>query len=399
MSTRIIKEDEQELIKQQPSQTTASQPVTSAQNNNTNMTYTAPRSNTYTRSATVQAADDYLKQVKEGGYNTQWSQTLDQLVNEYMGRGAFEYNADDDVQWQQAKSQGLREANLAMKNSMAQAATLSGGYGNSYAATVGNQVYQQGVADIMALAPEYYQAAYQRYRDEGDQMLQNISLAQSMDESEYQRWADEYSRALSEAEATYARDYGEFSDQRSYDYQLSRDEISDERYNTEWEHQLEREGIEDQRYNTEWAYQQERDTVSDERYESEWQHQLDREYIEDGRYDTEEKYAALVEQYNALIKERDDAAELDEKEAAAVEAAATSIEVMNFISGREEAIARVEDGQSAGEGYIKDNGKAIKSAYLSGALGSGNAAKERLAYLFAYYGFTEEQANSIMGWK
>jgi hypothetical protein len=312
---------------------------------------TAQPTTTFKPSANVDAAQKFLQSVKDNGYNQQWSKQLDTLVNEYMGRGPFQYDQNEDVMWQQAKKTGLDAANLAMRDTTAQAAALSGGYGNSYAATVGQQVYNEGVADIMAMAPEYYQAAYQRYKDEGDTMLQNIGLVQSMDDAAYARYVDALNRAQSDYDTLYGREYGEFLDKRNFDYQLGRDtvadqryetewdynvgrdQIADDRYKTEWEHQLEREGIEDQRYADEFAYQKERDSVADSKYWAEYNYQLDRDAvedarydaelgyraerdkIEDGRYQTEQDYKALKEQYDALVDENEE----DETKTAAYE--------------------------------------------------------------------------------
>ena len=402
---------------------------------------TAQPTTTFKPSANVDAAQKFLQSVKDNGYNQQWSKQLDALVNEYMGRGPFQYDQNEDIMWQQAKKTGLDAANLAMRDTTAQAAALSGGYGNSYAATVGQQVYNKGVADIMAMAPEYYQAAYQRYKDEGDTMLQNIGLAQSMDDAAYARYVDALNRAQSDYDTLYGREYGEFLDKRNFDYQLGRDavadkryetewdynvgrdQIEDDRYKTEWEHQLEREGIEDSRYADEFAYQKERDSVADSKYWTEYNYQLGRDAVEDARYDaelgyraerdkiedsryqTEQNYKALKEQYDALVDEKEMQVKEDEETATAIDNAAKSVEVNKFINAHDAYISSVEDGtaeepiEGEYEFGTEDTGSALKEAYLNGDLGSGTSAKERLAYLFAYYGFTEEEANKIMGWK
>jgi hypothetical protein len=279
---------------------------------------TAQPTTTFKPSANVDAAQKFLQSVKDNGYNQQWSKQLDALVNEYMGRGPFQYNQNEDVMWQQAKKTGLDAANLAMRDTTAQAAALSGGYGNSYAATVGQQVYNKGVADIMAMAPEYYQAAYQRYKDEGDTMLQNIGLVQSMDDAAYARYADALNRAQSDYDTLYGREYGEFLDKRNFDYQLGRDTVADQRYETEWdynvgrdqiaddrykaewEHQLEREGIEDERYNTQWEHQLEREGIEDERYASEIDYRSGRDFVEDSRYSSEQTLKTQQNAYDRL---------------------------------------------------------------------------------------------------
>lgn len=252
MATKITNEDELRLksgANTAQSQATAT-PQTSGSTAGQTNTYTAPNSR-YTPSAAVTEANNYLKQMKDGGYNKQWSAQLDALVNEYMGRGAFEYDAQSDAMWQQAKSEGLRQGQLAMRDATAQAAALSGGYGNSYAATVGNQVYQQAVADTMALQPQYIQAAYERYRNEGDDMLQKIGVAQSMDDAAYQRYMNDLNFAQSEADRLYQREYNEFSDAWNRDYQTGRDAVEDQWRNTEWQYQLDRDAVADQQ----WQYQ------------------------------------------------------------------------------------------------------------------------------------------------
>lgn len=364
---------------------------------------TAPPTTTFKPSANVDAAQKFLQSVKDNGYNQQWSKQLDALVNEYMGRGPFQYDQNEDVMWQQAKKTGLDAASLAMRDTTAQAAALSGGYGNSYAATVGQQVYNEGVADIMAMAPEYYQAAYQRYKDEGDAMLQNIGLVQSMDDAAYARYTDALNRAQSEYDTLYGREYGEFLDQRNFDYQLGRDavadkryetewdynvgrdQIADDRYKTEWEHQLEREGIEDSRYADEFAYQKERDSVADSKYWAEYNYQLGRDAVEDARYDaelgyraerdkiedsryqTEQDYKALKEQYDALIDENEE----DEKKTAAYEKVLSSPKFASASRALKQTLEGPYKSEASRTSAVSDE---LYTMWLNGDFGNGEEA-------------------------
>lgn len=359
---------------------------------------------TFKPSANVDAAQKYLQNVKDNGYNQQWSKQLDALVNEYMGRGPFQYDQNEDVMWQQAKKTGLDAANLAMRDTTAQAAALSGGYGNSYAATVGQQVYNEGVADIMAMAPEYYQAAYQRYKDEGDTMFQNIGLAQSMDDAAYARYVDALNRAQSEYDTLYGREYGEFLDQRNFDYQLGRDAVADKRYETEWEHQLEREGIEDQRYADEFAYQKERDAEADSKYWTEYNYQLgrdavedarydaelgyraERDHIEDSRYQTEQDYKALKEQYDAWVKGIDDQAKLEEDKKEIVD----RIEGYKTTPKYRNAVTEIKETVAGGV----DTVEAIRELYDSEYFGNGTEAEE---YLLAICGAFRVDIEDVLG--
>ena len=218
----------------------------------------------FTPSASVTAANNYLQQIRNGGYNRQWSKTLDSLVDEYMGRGAFEYDPQSDALWQQAKSEGLRQGQLAMRDATAQAAALSGGYGSSYAATVGNQVYQQAVADTMALQPQYIQAAYERYKAGGDELLRKASLAESMDDAAWNRYMTELGLAQDEADRLYQREYAEFNDQWSRDYQTERDAVEDQRYADSIAYEKDRDRIADEQFWTQFGYGQEQDRLDRE---------------------------------------------------------------------------------------------------------------------------------------
>ena len=385
-------------------------------------TTTSPVQTQFKPSANVDAAQKYLQSVKDGGYNQQWSQQLDALVNEYMGRGPFSYDQSKDVMWQQAKKTGLDAANLAMRDTTAQAAALSGGYGNSYAATVGQQVYNQGVADVMALAPEYYQAAYQRYKDEGDAMLQNIGLAQSMDETAYARYMDALANAQNEYDTLYNREYGEFIDTRNFDYQAGRDAVADQRYENEWQHGLDREAIEDARYDAEikyrgdrdavedaryadeFAYQKERDSVEDARYDAEWQYQKDRDAVEDaryqaeldyraerdavedGRYQTEQDYKALKEQYDALVKGIDDQAKLEEDAQEIID----RIEGYKTTPKYRNAVTEIKETVAGGV----DATEAIRELYDSEYFGNGTEAEE---YLLAICGAFRVDIEDVLG--
>jgi hypothetical protein len=383
---------------------------------------TAQPTTTFKPSANVDAAQKFLQSVKDNGYNQQWSKQLDALVNEYMGRGPFQYDQNEDVMWQQAKKTGLDAANLAMRDTTAQAAALSGGYGNSYAATVGQQVYNKGVADIMAMAPEYYQAAYQRYKDEGDTMLQNIGLAQSMDDAAYARYVDALNRAQSDYDTLYGREYGEFLDKRNFDYQLGRDAVADQRYETEWQYGLDRDAIEDQRYADEikyrndrdlvedqryadeLAYQKERDSVADSKYWAEYNYQLgrdavedarydaelgyraERDKIEDGRYQTEQDYKALKEQYDALVKGIDDQTKLEEDEREIID----RIEGYKTTPKYRNAVTEIKETVAGGV----DATEAIRELYDSEYFGNGTEAEE---YLLAICGAFRVDIEDVLG--
>lgn len=62
-------------------------------------------------------------------------------------------------------------------DTMGQAAALTGGYGNSYAQSAGNQTYQQYLTALNDQVPSLYQQAFNVWQNEGDRLLQMYDLA------------------------------------------------------------------------------------------------------------------------------------------------------------------------------------------------------------------------------
>ena len=103
-----------------------------------------------------------------------WTQRMEEIYNQLynlpkaptMGEfngPEFSYDYRDDPSYQQYREQYIRNGQLAMKDTMGQAAGLTGGYGSSYSQNVGQQAYQGYMNQLNAVVPELYQNAYNRY--------------------------------------------------------------------------------------------------------------------------------------------------------------------------------------------------------------------------------------------
>lgn len=184
-------------------------------------------------------------------YQSPWQDQLNGILRQIMGRKPFEYNMNADELYQQYKDQYARQGSLAMQDTMGQAAKLTGGYGNSFAQTAGQQVFQGYQQQLNDRIPELYNLALSKYQMEGQNLMDQFSMLGAMDD----------------------RDYGRFQDDRSWEYQQGRDQISDSRYDQEWDYQQERDRIEDEwrqkefdeakrQYDQQYALQQEKSSSS-----------------------------------------------------------------------------------------------------------------------------------------
>lgn len=185
----------------------------------------------YTPSQSVLDAYDYLQSVinsRPGEYQSRYADQLQGMLDQIMNRQPFQYDANADPLFQIYKDQYIMGGKRAMQDTMGAAAALTGGYGNSYAQTVGQQQYNQYMENLMGIIPELSEMAYGRYQDEGDALERNYNLLNQLENQDYGRYRDIFGDWQTErqmAENTYGTergfDYGAFSDKRTYDQQES----------------------------------------------------------------------------------------------------------------------------------------------------------------------------------
>ena len=190
----------------------------------------------YTPGSTVQQAQAYLNQVQSrrpGEYKSQWDGELTELYNRIANRKPFSYDLGTDPVYQQYREQYQRQGRLAMQDTMGQAAALTGGYGSTYGEQVGQQVYNAYLQNLNDIVPDLYNAAYNRYRDEGTDLYNQYGLLSDRENQAYNRYRDtvnDYYSDLSDArsayDSAYSRDYNQWSDQLSYWSQKAANENS-----------------------------------------------------------------------------------------------------------------------------------------------------------------------------
>lgn len=132
-------------------------------------------------------------------YEGKYDQQLADLYNQITQRKPFEYNSEDDMLYQQYVDRYTKGGKMAMEDTMGQAAALTGGYGSSYGQRVGQQAYDEYMTGLNNQAVTLMQQAYQRYKDQGDQLTKQYSMLGQLAADDYNKWADQYERAMSEA--------------------------------------------------------------------------------------------------------------------------------------------------------------------------------------------------------
>lgn len=191
----------------------------------------------YKPSDTVAQAEALLQQhlsQKPGAYTSPWQDQLNETLQKILNREEFSYDLNGDALYQQYKDQYMLQGQQAMMDTMGQAAALTGGYGNSYAQTAGQQTYQGYLQHLNDRIPELYQLALSKYQMEGDSMRDQAALMAQMEQQDYGRYRDavsdyntELGRLTDDARYQAEMDYSKWADDRSFAYQLDRDSVSD----------------------------------------------------------------------------------------------------------------------------------------------------------------------------
>ena len=205
---------------------------------------------------TVTQAEALLNQQlsqKPGEYQSQWQEQINQILQQITNREKFSYNLNEDAMYQQYADQYVQQGKLAMMDAMGQAQAMTGGYGNSWAQSAGQQAYQAYLQKLNEVVPELYGMALDQYNQEGQNLLNQFAILGDQEDKDYGRYMDNMNAWLAErdylagrydTERDYdygmwadGRDfaYGQFSDDRAYDYQVGRDKISDEQWQKEFD--------------------------------------------------------------------------------------------------------------------------------------------------------------------
>ena len=142
-------------------------------------------------------------------------------LSRYENRDQFSYDVNKDALYQQYKDQYIQQGQLAMMDTLGQAATMTGGYGNSYAQMAGQQAYNQQLSQLNNVVPELYGMAYDQYEQEGQNLLNMYDLYMGREQDKKALWQDSYNMwadEVSMAKDNYTTLYDEFIDAYGQNY-------------------------------------------------------------------------------------------------------------------------------------------------------------------------------------
>ncbi len=192
----------------------------------------------------AKAALEEQKKSRPAEYRSGWEAQLQELMERILDREEFRYSLDGDALYRQYRDQAMRDGHLAMQDAVGQAAALTGGYGNTYAQSVGQQAYDRQLEKLSGKIPELYALALDQYRQQSQELQDRYSMLSGMERQDYARYQDALSAWQREADSLWQ----DYTDSRDFDYGAYRDGIED----TQWQQEFDEDK---RRYDQQWAFE------------------------------------------------------------------------------------------------------------------------------------------------
>ncbi len=154
------------------------------------------------------------------------------IYDKIMNRGEFTFDLNKDKLYQQYRDLYAQMGRSAMEDTMGQGAALTGGYGSTYSQNAGQQAYNAYLQKLNEVVPELYSAAYDRYNQEGQDLMNLYTMARSNADSAYERdynqWYNRLQLERSDEDTAYNRQ------QTEQDRQTTQEQTDYERKQDAW---------------------------------------------------------------------------------------------------------------------------------------------------------------------
>ena len=122
----------------------------------------------------------------------QYKAVMDKILN----REDFTYDFNGDALYQQYKDKYIKQGKMAMADAIGQASAMTGGYGNSYAQSVGQQAYQAQLENLNDIIPELYSMALDKYNMDGQELYNQFNMLGADYERAYGQYQDGYDKIM-----------------------------------------------------------------------------------------------------------------------------------------------------------------------------------------------------------
>ena len=174
--------------------------------------------------------------VSQRPFQNPYQEQTDKVLDQYLGRGPFEYDLDSDINWRQYQKTYLREGQRAREDTLANYAAATGGQSSTAAVNAASQAQDYYNAQMADKIPELYQFAYERWLNEGQQYAGQLDALRGLGADALNAYSTNL--GLLNSQLSGIKNLSDTGYDRAYnkwqaDYGVKRDSVGDTRYEDE----------------------------------------------------------------------------------------------------------------------------------------------------------------------
>ena len=151
-----------------------------------------------------------------------------ELMQELLQSEPFEYDLNRDAMFRYYSDMYTHAGREAAGDVFGKAASLTGGYANSYAQAIAGETYNNYMQDLQEKGMELYENAYTRYKDNRAQKMNMLKIADSLEREEYDRRIQaentQYERERDTEQTEYEREQAARKEQYEREQDAKKDE-------------------------------------------------------------------------------------------------------------------------------------------------------------------------------
>ncbi len=163
------------------------------------------------RKNTAKTEYDAWKGTKAPEYESKYAKQISEALKELNER-EFSYDPMQDDVYKRFRDSVKTSAQLAMADAVGLSAALNGGYSTSYAQLAGQAAYMNRMKEADEIIPQLYEAAYDRFSKDIDDLEDNLELLRDLENDEWEKYTDLLSAHNEKGEMLYDR-YNELSNE------------------------------------------------------------------------------------------------------------------------------------------------------------------------------------------
>jgi hypothetical protein len=127
----------------------------------------------------------------EEGFSNPYAEDIEALMERLNTMPKYSYDANADPLYQSIRDRAVRDGKMAARDTTARMAGLTGGMGNSYAASAGNQAAQEHLRRATEQLPALEGNARTAYYADMDAQLERLNMLLGMTDRELSAWQQE----------------------------------------------------------------------------------------------------------------------------------------------------------------------------------------------------------------